>query len=195
MFKKLLATATAAALTMGGSVQADTRVTTRLDAGHQQLWDTLVEYGVEAHVNPGPVCNDPDSPYMGVYFYAESAGIPVLGICQDNRFAYNEAEVPWTANDLDTLRHEAIHYIQDCVDGEVSMTLDPLHDGNGPGPGTFTYGGVVEALGVERAEMIANGYADKGARVIRLEHEAFLSAAVLPPEDIVTLIKYTCSAK
>ena len=195
MFKKLVATATAAALTMGGSVQADSRVTTRLDAGHQQLWDTLVEYGVEAHVNPAPVCNDPKSPYMGVYFYARSADISVLGICQDNRFAYNEAEVAWTANDLDTLRHEAIHFVQDCVDGETNMTLDPLYDGNGPGPGTFTYSGVIRALGLERAQQIAEGYKEKGAHVIRLEHEAFLSAHVLPPEDIVALIKYTCPAK
>jgi len=35
-------------------------------------------------------------------------------ICQDNMVSHGKQEL-WTVNDLDTLRHEAHHVVQDCA--------------------------------------------------------------------------------
>lgn len=195
MFKRLLAT-TLAALSVGSVAQASAPPQpTKLDAAHTQLWNTLQAQGVRVFVNPPPVCNDPKSKYMGVYFYSRSAGYPILGVCQDNRKPYDHTEVEWTENDLDTLRHEAIHYFQDCLDGKADMTLSPIHDGDGPGPGPYTHNDVQSALGIDRAISIAQAYRDQGPETIRLEHEAFLMAGNSTAKDIAELITMVCPIK
>ena len=52
----------------------------------------------------------------------------VLVVCND-RYVKGENEDPqWTANDLDTLRHEAQHLIQDCmVGGLADSKLHPVY--------------------------------------------------------------------
>ena len=42
----------------------------------------------------------------------------MLVVCQDNSYA-GGPQVEWTANDLDTLRHEAHHVVQDCALGTI----------------------------------------------------------------------------
>ena len=190
MFKRLLAT-TLAALSVGSVAQAQTK----LDAGHTQLWNTLEAQGVRVFVNPAPVCANPKSKFMGVYFYSQSAGYPILAVCQDNRKPYDSTEVEWTENDLDTLRHESIHYFQDCLDGNANMTLNYIHDGDGPGPGPYTHNDVQSALGIQRVLQIAQAYEDQGLETIRLEHEAFLMAGNSEAKDIAEIITMVCPIK
>jgi len=77
---------------------------------HKELARTIVSLGVPVSINTNIHCPAGES---GSYF---AAGFMV--ICQDNRTA-NGKEVEWTANDLDTLRHEAHHLIQDCASGTI----------------------------------------------------------------------------
>lgn len=163
-----------------------------LNRQHSQLWETLESVGVGVYLNPREVCNKPKAP-MGFYYYNSRMGKPLLAVCQDNR-DYTGAEVAWTDNDLDTLRHEAVHFIQDCVDGRVDGTLDPYFDGPGPSPGTLTHRDVVRRLGYSRASRIANTYAARGAdlNVIRLEHEAFAVATYGQASDISDKIRQVC---
>ena len=74
---------------------------------HQRLWNEMERIGVSIYVNP-PECKV--ASYAG--YYRSDASRMV--ICQDNGIAGSFEQAPWTANDLDTLRHESHHAVQDC---------------------------------------------------------------------------------
>ena len=74
---------------------------------HETLYQTLQEVGVTVSVNSKLHCNGDND---GVYY----PGIGMLVICQDNMVSHGKQEI-WTVNDLDTLRHEAHHVVQDCA--------------------------------------------------------------------------------
>ena len=168
-----------------------------LDRSHSHLWDVLESQGVWMFVNPDFACKDQEVDLSGAYFYSEQYQVPVMVICQDNRTGEDAVEVEWSDNDLDTIRHEATHYLQDCIDGDVSFTLDPYHDGDGWAPGENTHMEVIDALGLERALMIETFYRenlDADDLMVRLEHEAFLIADVVEAGDIGASIDHFCSA-
>lgn len=169
-----------------------------LDQQHQYLWDTLEEKGVWGFVNPEQVCQDPNRDLDGAYFYSPSVDRPILVVCQDNRTKVDEQVVEWTDNDLDTIRHESMHYLQDCLDGDLTMTLTPFYDGPGGAPGNLTYAEVISGLGAQRADTIAYFYGEKlGANdhTIRVEHEAFYVASYVPAYAIAQAIEAFCPAK
>ena len=78
----------------------------RLVEEHRYLASTIVSLGVPVSFNTRTHCLPGKS---GSYF---TSGFMV--ICQDNR-GREGVEVGWTQNDLDTLRHEAQHMVQDCA--------------------------------------------------------------------------------
>ena len=90
-----------------------------------------------------------------------------------------------------------MHYIQDCIDGKVNMSLSPYFDGPGPSPGTLEYKDVLSALGSRRAYGIAERYRQRGAdsRTIRLEHEAFAIAALSDANIIADKVNQVCPVK
>ena len=101
-FNRLAASALASlSLLMPGAALADNSF-----EAHASLANAIAEVGVDVYINPPEVCEDG---IAGMYISGASA----LVVCQDN--ATGEEQVDWTANDLDTLRHEAQHLIQDCV--------------------------------------------------------------------------------
>ena len=163
-----------------------------LNTQHARLWDTLENAGVGVYLNPKQVCERENAP-MGMYVYSSRANQPLMAICQDNRTESGD-EVAWTDNDLDTLRHEAMHFIQDCVDGRLNGSLDPYFDGEGPSPATLTYRDVIVRLGYYRANNIARAYKNRGADLatIRLEHEAFAVATYAQADQITDKINQIC---
>lgn len=188
MFKQLLASTVTLGLLSATPAMA-------LDSGHQQIIDTLRAKGVYVEINPKQVC-DPvknDASYHGVYIYSERHSTPLMGICQDN--GGQGPEVAWTENDLDTLRHESVHFIQDCLTKTVDGTMAPLYDGPG-GLSPITYGisDVIAEIGFERASAIANRYEEKGAGedIIILELEAFFLAATQSGSDIARVMDGVC---
>ena len=80
---------------------------------HINLFNTLKEVGVTMLINPKIHCND-----EGVDGFYQT-DVALLVICQDNSSS-GGPQVDWTANDLDTLRHEAHHVVQDCALGSIS---------------------------------------------------------------------------
>jgi len=78
---------------------------------HQVLIQTIKTLGVGYFVNP-PSCDD--EKLDGVYH--QNSGRMV--VCLDN-YTKKINKVTWTKNDLDTLRHEAHHIVQDCASGEI----------------------------------------------------------------------------
>ena len=108
MKKYILATLSALSLIPFNSVHASTF------KDHVKLWKVLDEIGVTTVVNNPVHCYDAKPQLDGIYFPYSG----LLVVCQDNRKP-GEGQVKWTENDLDTLRHEAQHVIQDCNAGSL----------------------------------------------------------------------------
>jgi len=103
-------------------------------------------------------------------------------ICQDNR-REEGVEVQWTDNDLDTLRHEAHHMIQDCAaggigDGKMSLMLFVSRSG-------YT---------LEQVKQIAKHYQQQGVTGydMLMELEAFAVARSIPADLIAVKLKEYC---
>ena len=78
---------------------------------HQELWNSLQRAGIAMKTNTSD-CKERGG---GKYFVYRR----LLVICQDNAKAWDGTQVSWTANDLDTLRHEGHHVVQDCNEGSM----------------------------------------------------------------------------
>lgn len=150
---------------------------------HLQLLEALEGelVGVDVVVNP-EVC-DADK-FDGAYLVQE--GQAYLIICQDQRVIGERHEVyPWTENDLDTIRHETFHLVQDCVDGNKDLEL------------SLTYSNIniaIDALG-DQALPIMYNYYQRGLRDshnIYLELEAFHAAATNDAEGIGAAVATYC---
>ena len=116
------------------------------------------------------------------------SGADALVVCQDN--ATGTEQVEWTDNDLDTLRHEAQHLIQDCVAfRRGDQTLRPML-GSDEDVIEFALG----ILGRDKMEWIASVYADNGAsaRTIILEFEAWAVGEGIPASSIEQALRHYC---
>lgn len=153
---------------------------------HEALWAAVQSAGVRTYINPAQCYTGSTRGVDG--FYISSAG--VLVVCQDN--AKGEAQVPWTANDLDTLRHEAVHLIQDCIDGRGDQSLVPI-----VGSDEERNRLALSVLGSERAMRIITAYRLRGANAhtIRLELEAFSFAQEIPASAIAQQVISACGVR
>jgi len=146
---------------------------------HINLAEAVKANGVALYINP-PACFAEGAP-MGWY----SGRNRTLVVCQDN--AVNETQVAWTANDLDTLRHEAQHMIQDCmVGGNHDHVLGPVY--------RRPLDLAAATLTRDRINRIIDAYRGQGAsdHVLVLELEAFSVAAINDPADQIEDIKNYC---
>ena len=187
---KLLLTA---AIVLASIVTAPARASLDKRDGHYQLMEALEARGVRTYIN-APPCYTTRA--AGMYGVSKQYG-PLLIVCQDNKTRNEFSEVEWTANDLDTLRHEATHAIQDCLDGKQDGQLEQLY-----GPETFGALGmdlewVVNQLGYERATQIVSRYRANGADddTIASELEAFFTAESASPEEIMVILNDACPLK
>ena len=179
-FKALALTALTVATTIVAPIaKAGTYDHADLDA-HYNLLRTVQNTGVEVFIND-EYCNTGD--FDGVY----SSQVGGLLICQDNAKVYNGRQVAWTANDLDTIRHEVHHLIQDCsAGGRGNGRLDTVY----ADPNRLAN----ETLGINRKNAIMSSYAANGANahVLQLEIEAFSVAANVTVKSIENDVKSYC---
>jgi len=153
---------------------------------HQQLWDTLGRIGVTALVNDRNHCDEKG--VSGMYYPRART----LVVCQDNARRLDGRMVAWTDNDLDTLRHEAHHVVQDCLnrrlgDGHLANLFD------GPGELHKFYSGI---LSPDQVQWIVEQYRENGGddEVIRLELEAWAVAQGVGPIPIADALVNNCPA-
>ena len=171
---KLIATAAlAAATTIGTNAKA-----VNVDPAHYDLGMAIASTGVDLKINPAECF---EGSKFGWYWSAKNE----LVICQENAYRAN-TEVQWTAEDFDTLRHEAQHLIQDCMDGSQNGILSAVYKK------PIALG--KEVLGNRKIESIARTYASQGAddHIITMEIEAFAVAAINNPAEQVKDIKNFC---
>ena len=155
---------------------------------HQQLLNAVERAGVAVQINPGDKC---DGKAHG-YYYPGNPG--VLVICQDNaRGKGITHEVAWTNNDLDTIRHEAHHLVQDCLafrrgDGALRPMFTDLDE-------LYNFA-ISSGLTDANIENIINNYTDNGAsrEVVVLEIEAFSVAAGISASNIAEAVGDACPA-
>ena len=151
---------------------------------HEALVTAITRVGVDVYLNPPEVCDrDIDGAYI--------SQVGALVICQDNAKPGDE-QADWTDNDLDTLRHEAQHLIQDCVKGERGdKELAPLL-----GTEDETLQVVTSILPQNQIERIITTYSLGGSdrETIVMELEAFTVAAAVPADVIANEVITQCSA-
>lgn len=161
-----------------------------IPASHANLWNSLGQVGVYTFLNEPEVCK---GSVDGLYTWNDK-GESAMVICQDN--ATSRTEVLWTANDLDTLRHESWHLVQDCLSDEMSdgklsiLSDDSEYD-------EALVGSAVAILGEERVSSIIEGYRGRGLdnEEILKEIEAFLIADTTHPDIIASRVVNTCGVR
>ena len=112
----------------------------------------------------------------------------VMVVCPENADK-GERNVEWTEEDYDTLRHETVHLLQDCADGEIdgdliSITGDPTKTG-------------IDLLGFEDMASIYETYTARGAslHIVRMEWEAFGLASLNQPKAQTEAVRAVCGVK
>jgi hypothetical protein len=148
-------------------------------AEHGQLGNAIKSTGVVLKFNPME-CNERDS--FGWYW----SGGNEMVICQENRSRYSTAEVQWTEEDLDTLRHEAQHLVQDCMDGSQNGRLGSVYKD----PIALAK----DVLSRGQIQSIIDTYVEQGAseHIVIMELEAFSVAAMNDPMEQVRDINNFC---
>ena len=180
-FKNIAATALTG-LSLFASLSAPVHASMGVQENHQRhvvLATAIQEAGIDVYVNPSACDN---KPVFGWYSGAQR----VLVICQENRDFYPAGKAPWTAEDYDTLRHEAQHLIQDCMDNRIDHNLSPVYRN----PIALAQ----RVLGTEAMSGIHNSYTSIGANLstVILEYEAFAVAALNDPLEQVQDIRNYC---
>ena len=141
---------------------------------HTQLARAVASTGVEVLINP-PICQQRDA--FGWY----DSGRGMLVVCQEN--ATGTTMVVWTQEDLDTLRHEAHHVVQDCMDNALDGELTSVY----VAPDEL----VKSVLSSEQIVSILETYEEASNNRKVMELEAF-SVAIMndPLEQVADINKY-----
>jgi hypothetical protein len=143
-----------------------------LGEAEHNLMNTIARTGTKVYID----CPD-DANFMGIYSSTNS----LLAVCNDGKDPSD-----WTAEERDTLRHEAIHFAQDC--------MGMLHDGTLETTQSITtLMRVVHKSGIPAAE-IESIYRQKGAddMTIVLEMEAFSLARLLTTAEVEMVVERSC---
>ena len=180
LLKRTVAALTACAALLAAPAMA---VTQEERQEHLTLYNALQRVGVTVVTNTQEWCSGPDR-FYGVYSPLDRAII----ICQHHATnVYDGQTYRFNGEDLDTLRHEAHHLVQDCLDGRVDGSLRLLFDDEAS-QRRFFRGQDALIAKVNRA------YGDAGTpeRVIELEREAFVVAASVPADTIASAVERSC---
>ena len=148
-------------------------------AAHERLVDTLKDKGITIVLNP-PECKL--ASYAG--YYRSASGRMV--VCQTHGVDGSYKQTGWTANDLDTLRHEAHHVAQDCIaNGMGNNSLGTIY----VKPFLFAR----QFFGTTQINNIISVYKNRGAsdHTTVIEVEAFAVAEMNnPDQQVADLNKY-----
>ena len=149
-------------------------------AAHERLVDEVQRVGVTIYLNP-PNCKG--ARFAGYYQSAASRMV----ICQENGIDGTFRQARWTANDLDTLRHESWHVAQDCM-GTIrgNNELGTIY----VKPFAFAQ----QFFGTITIQNIVATYKGRGAspQIQFLEVEAFAVAEMNNPDKQVAVLRKYC---
>lgn len=163
------------ATTVFGSVTPALAVTDQEAAEHNALAGALNRAGITLYLD-ADVCRS-EAGLAGFYHSPSRSMV----LC-------NKGSKEMTADNLDTLRHESIHAIQDCKNGVQGDSV--LR--NALKPGVVEQLAARSGLSLERIRQI---YRSHGAsnEVIGLEYEAWTGAATMSASTIATALTTMCA--
>lgn len=155
----------------------------KLDEDHQYLLHSVERRGVQIIINDAKLCTG-----VSDGFYSSDRR---LIVCQDGMNKPG-VEVEWTLNDLDTIRHESHHFLQDCVYGGIAVDhVSTVYFNHGERFSEF-----VTDSGLTRSEIetIETAYRGLGLNYlgIMMEIEAFAVARSIPPRQLADKINEIC---
>lgn len=155
-------------------------VSAKMDSSHDELRKALNDVGVKVILNETDLC---DGSKSGMY----SPDYNAIIICQDDRIETSDQEVEWTENDYDTLRHEAQHVVQDCMEGIDNQKMSLFFDDR------IEYLEFV-VMGLTKSEFfqIVESYRSFGDDVLLNELEAFAVAKNVKSETISKAVRGVC---
>lgn len=165
------------AVTLSGSAGPALAISDATAAQHNDLTEALVGAGIKLYLD-ADICRA--NSRLGGFYHSPSLS---LILC-------NKGSKKMTEENLDTLRHEAIHVIQDCknnIQGDKIL-------GRVLKPGTIE--SLAEKHGIS-LEQIARVYKSQGAdpSVIQLEYEAFTAAAGMSASTIASAVRIMCPVR
>jgi len=170
--RKLLTAVLLAATILGSAAPSLATAPSEYDE-HNALADALRANGITLYLDAG-ICHT--KPLAGFYHSPTKS----LVLC-------NNGSATMTDENMDTLRHEAIHVIQDCKlgimgDRKLGKVFKP---------------GVVEQLARDfgvNLDRIKQVYESHGQHdVVELEYEAFAGAAGMPARTIARALNVMCA--
>ena len=145
---------------------------------HVALAEAIEKAGIDFQLNP-PECAE----QRGTYGWYYAAGKQLV-VCQVNAKVYQFGEYEWTPEDLDTLRHEAHHMVQDCMDGRLDGHLTTVYQG---------FPAIVkQQLDYEMIAQIIKVYSDLSDHQIAMELEAFAVASMDDAQEQLSDIQRYC---
>ena len=143
---------------------------------HVVLGQTVKATGVNYQINPAECW---ENSFFGYYWAFKNRFV----VCQENKRSVG-VEVNWTEEDLDTLRHEAQHLIQDCMDGSRQGELGSVYKD--------PIGLAKNILGDRGIRGVLEAYSDQSDHIKVMELEAFSVAAMNDPLEQVKDIRNFC---
>ena len=149
---------------------------------HIQLVDALIGSNISLVINEPPYCSKKDR-YYGAFIPSKR----LVVICQTQKDTFDGLIVQWTSEDLDTLRHEAHHVIQDCMDGSVDGYMKLFFDKD-------VLASILAKYPASQVRRISNVYAQAGLSPyeIMLELEAFAVASEIDAATIGNAVSKLC---
>ena len=149
---------------------------------HKYLFNTIRANGVTVLLNSAEHC---DGRIDGSYISTRR----ILNVCQDNAQP-GGPEVEWTANDLDTLRHEAHHMVQDCAgaglgNGHIVHLFQDSNQQRQFIDSVYTQRRQQELMGVD-------SYTGHNRYNQLIELEAFATAASVDAQTIASKLNELC---
>ncbi len=170
---KALTLAALAAVTTIIPTAAEAR---NVDQAHIRLAQAVRTTGVTLKINPA-ACSKRE--VYGWYWAANKQMV----ICQQPA-TRTGVETYWTEEDLDTLRHEAQHLIQDCMDGQLDGSLGAVYQE------PIALGKRI--IGEDGIQYVINAYSEASDHIKVMEIEAFSVAAMNDPAEQVRDIANFC---
>ena len=155
---------------------------------HIELLQTIDDIGITVFINDPIKCRE-NSDVAGYWHGAQQTFV----LCQErirrSKFPVWTGEVVLASDDdLDTIRHEAHHIVQDCIDGRLDGGLQPFFSGDNLVEFLAGYPDWKEAK-------VAEIYREDGAseRVINHEIEAWAVADMVSANTISNVIRQVCN--
>ena len=171
-------TKTISALIAGSLIASPVQAQSLYFNDHVALAEAVERVGVDFLLNP-PECARNEKVYGWYHGYKRQ-----LVVCQENASKFDYTEYGWTAEDLDTLRHEVHHMVQDCMDNTLDGRLKSVYEDPS--------GLAKTVLGYNKITKILNGYSDYSPHRQMMELEAFSVAALDDPKEQLKDIQNYC---